>query len=377
MLQLDWDLVDRMVDEKFITARPHPVLPLTIYNYAAKAQYDKVWNQATLSCRGLVATQGSERKVVCRPFPKFFNIEEHDQEFLAETPIPQEPFSVYEKYDGSLFIVSKHDGYLVASTRGSFESPQAARALKMLKQKYGTDWIKLGWTYLFEILYPENRIVVDYGVREDLVFLAAIETATGLEITPPNGGFVNVPELMEQAKVYPITCLEQLQQIEEENREGFIVRFHSGLRVKIKFEDYKRLHKLITGLSVKAVWEILSENDTAKLETFKVNVPDEFYAWLTKTVSEIQGSYDKILATGKAIFAEETADLADPLGKDRKTAAQRFTQRKSEISPAVLFGILTGKRLEATIWKMVKPFGNRVFKSDTDESVPDNQELGK
>jgi RNA ligase len=372
---IDWDLVDRMVAERFITARPHHALPLTIYNYTPAAQFDKVWNAATLMCRGLVATQCSDRKVVARPFPKFFNIEEHDQEHLPD--LPQESFDVYEKYDGSLFIVSKHDGELVVSTRGSFGSPQAARALKMLK-RYGSDWIKDGWTYLFEILYPENRIVVNYGDREDLVFLAAIEIATGREILPPQGhAEAGIPEEIEQAKVYPIGCLEQLQKIEEDNREGFIVRFQSGLRVKIKFEGYKRLHKLITGLSVKAVWEHLSMGDAAALETFKVNVPDEFYDWLTKTEAALQRGYSRILDSHKAVFAKETSDLSNLLTTDRKVAAQRFSAYKKRpetgINPAILFSLMTGKKLDEIVWKQVRPVENRVFKADTDESVNDDQ----
>ncbi len=356
MIKPDWDLVERMVVEGFITARPHPRLPLTIYNYTPNAQFDKVWNSATLMCRGLVATQCDDRHIIARPFPKFFNIEQHEE-------LPQEPFSVYEKYDGSLFIASWHDDDLVVSTRGSFGSHQAARGLAMLK-RYGTDWIEQGITYLFEVIYPENRIVVDYGDREDLVFLAAINNATGEEILPPDA-----PVPMEQAKVYPITCLEQLQQIEEQNREGFIVRFESGMRVKVKFEDYKRLHKLITGLSEKAVWEILSEGDSKKLETFKVNVPDEFYQWLNKIIDGLQGDYNIILSQAQAIYNQETADLADPLGKDRKAAAIRFNARKADISPAILFSMMTGKKLESTIWKQIKPRGSSVFKADTGESV--------
>lgn len=369
MTEIDWDLVDRMVEEKFITSRPHHALPLTIYNYTPNAQYDKVWNPATLLCRGLVATNGSERKVVARPFPKFFNIEEHNQDHLPD--LPQETFDVFEKYDGSLFIVSKHDGALVASTRGSFASPQAARGIKML-ERYGIDWLKDGWTYLFEIIYPENRIVVNYGDQEVLIFLAAINTLTGEEILPPQGySLADLPEEIEQAKVHPINCLEQLQQIEEANREGFIVRFQSGVRTKVKFEDYKRLHKLITGLSAKAVWEHLSTGDAAKLETFKVNVPDEFYDWLTKTENELQSGFERILAEHKAIFAKETAGLHNLMGADRKTAAQRFATYKQQpgINPAILFSLMTGKSLNKVIWKQLRPVGNQVFKADTDEAV--------
>jgi hypothetical protein len=33
------------------------------------------------------------------------------------------------------------------------------------------DALEAGHTVLFEIIYPENRIVVDYGVMEDLLLL--------------------------------------------------------------------------------------------------------------------------------------------------------------------------------------------------------------
>jgi len=52
----------------------HPTLPLTIWNYTEKVQYESLWDEVTLSARGLV-TDGNGR-VVARPFSKFFNIEE-------------------------------------------------------------------------------------------------------------------------------------------------------------------------------------------------------------------------------------------------------------------------------------------------------------
>ena len=368
MFSIDWELVDRMVAEKYITARQHSHLPLTIYNYTQTAQFDRVWNPATLLCRGLVATQCSDRNIVARPFPKFFNIEEHESEYLPD--LPQDTFDVFEKYDGSLFIVSRHGDDIVVATRGAFGSPQAARGKQMLDH-YGSAWIKDGWTYLFEVIYPENRIVVDYGDREELVFLAAINNATGQEVLPPAGHEHGIPDTIAQAKVYPIHCLEQLQQIEEQNREGFIVRFHSGMRVKVKFEDYKRLHKLITGLSARAVWECLSLGDEAKLDTFKTNVPDEFYTWLNETINGLNAGFKQIRDRHQAVFTVETHGLADLLGQDRKLAAQRFSAYKQnpDIEPAILFSMMTGKKLDHIIWKQLRPIGNEVFKADTDDSL--------
>lgn len=38
----------------------------SMYNYTAKAQYDKLWNEVTLQCRGLILD--GDGNVVARPF---------------------------------------------------------------------------------------------------------------------------------------------------------------------------------------------------------------------------------------------------------------------------------------------------------------------
>jgi hypothetical protein len=49
--------------------------------------------------------------------------------------------------------------------------------LKIVKEKYFLDsWMK-EYSYLLEIIYPENRIVVNYGV-EKVTFLSAVLNGT-------------------------------------------------------------------------------------------------------------------------------------------------------------------------------------------------------
>ena len=81
------------------------------------------------------------------------------------------------KFDGSLIIVSEGGKYI--ATRGSFESEQAEMAKKIIKEK-GYSFNK-HLTYLFELIHPNNRIVVDYGDSIKLVLLGVIETSNGTE----------------------------------------------------------------------------------------------------------------------------------------------------------------------------------------------------
>lgn len=171
----------QLIADDYINVQKHPTADLYIYNYSPKAQYDRLWNDWTLACRGLIMNALYE--VVARPFHKFFNLEETENLIL-----PDEPFEVYEKMDGSLGILYWADGKPAIATRGSFTSEQAIVATELLHTKYANSLEHLDptKTYLFEIIYPENRIVIDYGDARKLVLLAVIDTKTGAEISLPN-----------------------------------------------------------------------------------------------------------------------------------------------------------------------------------------------
>ena len=53
-LTFDPQTLPILIEQGYITSQVHPNLPLTIYNYTAKAQFDRYWVDATLACRGLV-----------------------------------------------------------------------------------------------------------------------------------------------------------------------------------------------------------------------------------------------------------------------------------------------------------------------------------
>jgi RNA ligase len=85
-----------------ITKQSHPTLPLTIWNYTEKVQYENLWDEVTLKCRGLI-TDNSTGKVIVEPFKKFFNYEELVADRIPDARIPSKGDYVYvqEKMDGS------------------------------------------------------------------------------------------------------------------------------------------------------------------------------------------------------------------------------------------------------------------------------------
>ena len=59
-----------------VSERFDPKTGYSIFNYTAKCQYDGVWNDITMKCRGLIMSQDGE--IIARPFEKFFNLGELD-----------------------------------------------------------------------------------------------------------------------------------------------------------------------------------------------------------------------------------------------------------------------------------------------------------
>jgi T4 RnlA family RNA ligase len=332
-----------LIEQGYIGRQTHPSLPLTIYNYTAKAQYDKYWVAATLSCRGLVLD--ADYQPIARPLPKFFNLSEY------QGTLPDGVPQIYEKLDGSLIILFYYQDRWEVASRGSFASEQAQKARELLPNyQADLDLLDRSYTYLFEIIYPTNRIVVDYGADQRLVLLAAVHTLTGIELDHTQVNW------SDRAEIYPVTTLpEWLQKIEAtqselNNHEGFILKWPNGFRLKYKLADYVRLHRIITRIQARDIWECLSENQS--LDQFLEAVPDEFYRWVKDTKVDLEGKYQAIESECQRAFKD--------FGDRRQTAMYFQTQRY----PGVLFLMLDGREYGQVIWKLIKPGFELPFRSD-------------
>lgn len=339
--------LQKYIDEKYISVQKHPTKDLYIYNYTQKAQFDRVWTEETMNCRGLIL-DGSGN-IIARPFPKFFNLEEAIEQ---GEQLPLEDFVIQEKFDGSLGILYWVGDEPFLATRGSFISDQAKVGIEIL-QGYRMYFNELNrnYTYLFEIIYPENRIVVDYHGRRDLVLLAVIDTKTGEE-----------KNVYEECSGFPfasyidgITDYKKLKDRSEENKEGFVIRFKSGRRYKVKFDEYVRLHRLVTGVNARRIWDLLRNDQT--MDELLERVPDEFFQWVKKTRdSLIQQFFDvEEMAIGLYKGAKELPD--------RKSQALYILKYpKDRRYSSIAFAMLDKKPHKDIIWSMLKPKHETPFK---------------
>lgn len=333
---MDLDRLRELESEGLITLRPNSEADLLIANYTSKVQYDRLWTDELMQLRGLIVDM--EGNVVARPFPKFFNLEEHDT-------IPDEPFDCYEKMDGSLGIVYWWNHTWNVSTRGSMSSEQAQEGFKILHKQYTPDdlaSLSKDTTYLMEIIYPENRIVVDYSGERRMVFLGAYRTEDGFDYGNTRCAFINEP-WPDRVRKFELD-LENLDKSQNLDDEGYVIRFKSGLRMKIKFDEYVRLHRIVTGVSSRTVWEYLRDGTDFKELTERV--PDEFYQWLCKQRIELEEQFLGVMDRAKRIFNSA------PEFETRKDFA---LWAKDQIDPSLLFSLLDGKDIRPMVWKMIKP----------------------
>jgi hypothetical protein len=332
--------LNQYYEDGLLYKQVHPSLPLTIWNYTEKVQYENLWDEVTLSARGLVTDDNGD--IVATPFQKFFNIEEGKFE-------PTEKFEVYEKMDGSLGIVFWYRGQWVVATRGSFTSDQANKAREILR-KYNTDIMFRHLTFCFEIIYPENRIVLDYGNDEKLVLLGTFDK---------NGKEMDV-EIWSQwgfdvVKKYDgIKDYKQLKEMVKNDQEGFVVKFSNGDRIKVKGVEYLRLHKIMTNVTTTGIWEYLKNGEDV-MELLK-DVPDEFYKKIENYIKDLRYSYFQISEdVGKKFDYMMYGKYNDkePI-TDRKEFAEWVLTQPKHMS-GILFRMFDKKDYSEIIWNLIRP----------------------
>jgi len=332
--------LNKYYEDGLLYKQVHPTLPLTIWNYSEKVQYENLWDEVTLSTRGLVTDDKGD--IVATPFKKFFNIEEGKY-------TPTETFEVYEKMDGSLGIVFWYEGQWVVATRGSFTSDQAIKARELLK-KYNTDIMFRHMTFCFEIIYPENRIVLDYKGEEKLVLLGAFDNwGKDYDMSDWDEWGFDVVKKYDGIKDY-----QQLKEMVKNDQEGFVVKFSNGDRVKVKGVEYLRLHKIMTNVSTTGIWEYLKNGEDV-MELLK-DVPDEFYTKIKNYVKELRYFYFQISEdAGKKFDGKMYGKYNDkePI-TDRKEYAEWVSQQPKHLS-GILFRMFDRKDYSEIIWNLIKP----------------------
>jgi len=341
-----------------------------MYTYGREAVYGNIWDSVTRKCRGIVFNTETG-DIVARPFEKFHNI------FTAGMPETDpstwtysqgddvlfgEP-EVWEKMDGFLATLYEWEGKQYIASKGSFDSPHA---------KWATGWVQArtlfqfptGYTPVFEGISPNFRIVVDYKF-EGLVLLALIHNETGEELSGVD--LVSWAELnnLNTPSQFPCTWQEAAELSNDEsikNQEGYVLCWRrpgtTPFRLKVKYTDYCRLHKMIATVSPKAIFKCLSDGTRDDLVEWTTDSLPWFNRFVTKWVRAMEYRYNELSLKADGIF-HTCQQVMKVLHKDdfplRKEWAEMFLREENKEVSAVLFGLLDGKDVTPILWKMVRP----------------------
>jgi RNA ligase len=354
-MNVNLEILNKYISEGLVVKNDHPTLPISIYNYSRTCQYENKWDEITKMCRGLILDQ--EGNVIAKGFNKFFNMEEHQPE-----EIPNDTFEVFEKLDGSLGILFWYQGEWILATKGSFTSDQAVRAKEILK-KYNFQPIPKGYTTLVEIIYPENRIVCDYVGEESLVVLSMINNSSGKELDYTSLLYISDETRMPVVKKYDaVEDYKTLKSLISKDREGYVVRFRNGFRMKIKGEEYVRLHRILTGFSNVDIWEYLK--DGRNIDELLDRVPDEFDKWVKTTIKDLRYAKMSIQENAGKLYDSFIENLTGPphYGElpPKKEIAEWVMTHEEFLRP-ILFRMFDNKDSSEYIWKLIKPKYSKPF----------------
>lgn len=356
------DKVSYHVENKHLFVNEHEELDLFIYKYGKMCQYTQSWTDVTLSCRGLVLN--SKGSVIGRGFRKFFNMEElsPSDQLVWNHKIKTDKVESYEKMDGSLGLFFLYNRQLICSTQGSFYSEQCVYTMENIltpdDKKVLTDYLSnegIGRTVLMEIIYPANKIVVDYNGASKCVLLGSVDNATGKEFTFKETG--KLSSFFGTPKENDLQDWEVLKSLNQPNAEGFVLTDFVGNKVKIKFEEYCLLHKQKSSITTKSIWESLMTFGYLP-EDLLDEVPDEVFDEIKRIEKEFLDSF-KFTKYVLTCLYDKIKDIESQ--KDFAIRVNGSELLNKRLTRGAMFALRSGKDIDGMIWDYMKPEFKKIF----------------
>ena len=240
--------------------------PFCIFNYDIDCDFaDPVVQEA----RGIIIDMHT-LEVVCWPFRKFGNWNENYAD-----DIDWKTARVQEKIDGSIIKMwwNPYEKCWWFSTNSTINADAAlcndtnmtfADIIKRAVNFYSIhmDQLDKELTYIFELVSPYNRIVIQYDTAK-LYHIGARNNITGEEYTV-NIGIERPREYFLYSLKDCVKFFDEYEQKDKIDLEGFVVVDDNYNRIKIKSPEYLTLHRMANNgaLSKERCLELLMSQNT-------------------------------------------------------------------------------------------------------------------
>ncbi|NJO62894.1 MAG: hypothetical protein HC836_33135 [Richelia sp. RM2_1_2] len=267
---------------------------------------------------------------------------------------------ILEKLDGSMITPFRTaDGEVRIGTKmGETDVARPAKEFANNNPAYITfanDMIDSGFTPIFEWCSRKQRIVIDYP--EDRLVLTAVRDNV-------HGQYMPYAELVRLAEKYELDVVKALDgkvnNIHEfitmvrelKNLEGFVIRFDDGHMIKVKADEYVKIHRAKELFSFeKDIWTIILDE---QLDDFLPLLEQEDQDRLSEFASKLNSA---ILAKANELKAKVDAWIRAN-GPDQKSFAVEFVNN-NEVGIAanersLMFMIKAGKNAVDVVRKYVR-----------------------
>ena len=321
------------IQNGYVRVSEHPSLPLKIFNYTPKAQYDNEWNEITRMCRGLVLDD--DYNIIIKCPPKFFNLGEP---FAADIDLLNARIS--EKLDGYYISIKVDSDYgLIVTSRGSFDNKYVNATKQFL-----TDDIILqmptNYTFFCELLqnFPGDEAIILTQHPIPKLVCWAVKDSDFQELPLAE----DCP--FERAKY--MSYAEALQYLQNKV-EGVVAQDPKTFeRVKIKTEWFLEHHRILADCTQTRVWELVRNGDSVS----ELDIPDEFMSKMLAWESDFQNQYRQRMSYYTDLY-EQTEHLSD---KELALSAEISKHDK-----AYIYSIRKQKQgeksISALVWQELKP----------------------
>ena len=311
-------------------------------------------------CRGLMFSP--DGNIISRPFHKFFNLGERTETLPHNIDWTDYP-RIEEKLDGSMIRPFLLNGKIEFATRKGITDValEAKKVFERLDEEkegrlseFFLHWLNRQYTPILEYVGPRNRIVVSYK-DSNIVLLAMRHNIFGSYRMGDmvEGKVVSISKLFpgDSVSFYYVnrggSLDEYVKKVRgEEGREGDVVVFPNGFRIKVKSEWYVNLHRLKNEVGRERFVAMRSLDNTLDDVIGLLSDKDQ------EEISDIASSFMASYSTKLANLREVCLDISGRLQNDgvediKKTAALEYIPKlKSKLDSKYVFAYLDGRDID-------------------------------
>lgn len=324
----------------------HPDRVTRLYTYTVKCAREKIWDEVTTLCRGIITRNGL---VIARPWEKFFQkntrgMRETEREFWpAETPeitlmLDGEQCVGYESTEGKVCLANRY-GFL--SSAVGWGTSTLRKSLHFLPEHYtpvmqvvGNQWRRIR-EYEKPTIYLMTLVNILTGEEMSREIVEAWAKVAGVEVLNPTA--LNGKSLDEVLKIPTPTGRGRVLKW---NRTG-----SSPFRVIIRNEEYESLRNILNSCTPLGIWDLLRRG--AEGEQWKNSLPPEFISWAKEWEEKIEREKLSLIWDARGIWRRLDKDL--PQGKLWEQML-KLTEGKEILRP-VVYDLMYGRDAEEAGWR--------------------------